>query len=59
MSVPGDLPHIRQHHQAGDENNDAEHRAGGQHKGLLQGHEPTSQMGSNGHYTHTHTHKHN
>lgn len=37
-----DLPHIRQHNQTSDEDNDAENRAGGQHKGLFQGHEPSS-----------------
>lgn len=44
-----DLPHIRQHNQTSDEDNDAENRAGGQHKGLFQGHEPSSQMSPNSH----------
>jgi len=44
-----DLPHIRQHNQTCDEDNDAESRAGGQHKGLFQGHEPSSQMSPNSH----------
>lgn len=42
--------HIRQHDQACDEDDDAEHRAGGQHKGLLQGHEPASQVGPDCHW---------
>lgn len=54
--VVGDLPHIRQHDQAGDEDDDAQHGAWGQHKGLLQGHEPPSQVGPNRHYTHRHRH---
>lgn len=42
--APDDSPQVGQDHEAGDEDDDAQHGAGGQDKGLLQGHQPPGEM---------------
>lgn len=42
---PNSIPQVGQDHEAGDEDDDPQHGAGGQDKGLLQGHQPPSEMG--------------
>lgn len=43
------IPQVRQDHEAGDEDNDPQHRAGRQDEGFLQCHQPSSEMGPHGH----------
>lgn len=43
-------PQVRQDHKAGDEDDDAQHGAGRQHKGFLQCHQPSSEMSSHSHW---------
>lgn len=45
---PDDIPQVGQDHEAGDEDDDPQHGAGGQDEGLLQGHQPPGEMGPHG-----------
>lgn len=47
-------PHVREHYEAGDEHDDAEHRTRCQDKSLLQGHEPARQASTDAHCLNAH-----